>query len=457
MLRSDSIFLGMAVFVAGGTLASGGTNEITYARHVAPLLQKHCQDCHRPSQIAPMSLLTYEETRPWAESIRENVVVGIMPPWHADPRYGSFANDRRLTKEEIDTIVAWVDAGAPRGDLSDLPPPREFAEGWAIGKPDLVLTMQEEYELGAEGPDQYIYFAIPTNFTEDRYIEAVEVQPGNRSIVHHVLAYVQPGGTGVLSRANTDRYNEGLGVPMFFGEGHAIRVLPDAPVHDDACALPDGGSALSMDMTSGRRRLLTGFAPGARGDLWTEGLGKLVPAGSEILFQVHYNRTGKVERDRSSIGFVFAKEPPQKVVEAYWVSNYYFRIPPGAADHEVTGCYTFDKDVEILSYFPHMHFRGKDMMIRAIYPSGETEILFNVPGYDFSWQTTYLLNERKWIPGGTKILVTAHFDNSKGNSFNPDPAKTVRWGDPTYDEMMIGGIDYVVASPKATTESPEIP
>jgi hypothetical protein len=201
-----------------------------------------------------------------------------------------------------------------------------------------------------------------------------------------------------------------------------------------------------MDMTAGPVKLISTFAPGSRGDLYPDGLGKLVPKGSEILFQVHYNKTGKVERDRTSIALIFTDEPPPKIVEAYWVSNYYFRIPPGTAAHEVKGCYAFDKDVEILSYFPHMHVRGKDMKIEAIYPGGGTEVLLNVPRWDFNWQTTYWLLAPKRVPAGTRIVVTAHYDNSKRNPFNPDPAATVRWGDPTSDEMMIGGLDFVAAS-----------
>lgn len=428
--------------VLAGTLGfvSAASAEVTFD-DVAPLLQRHCQECHRSGQIAPMSFLTYEETRPWAESIRENVASRTMPPWHADSHSGEFKNDRSLSQEEIDTFIAWADAGAVRGKRGETPAPAEPA-GWAIGEPDLVLTMQEEYEIAAEGTDEYIYFAIPTNLTEDRYVKAVEVRPGNSEVVHHVLAYVQPGGTGVVSRSD-EAANEDLGFPLFFNEGEVIRVLPEAPVHDDGCTLPDGGSATPMDMTAGPIKLISTFAPGSRGDVYPEGLGKLVPKGSEILFQVHYNKTSKVERDRTSIALVFTDEPPPRIIEAYWVSNYYFRIPPGTTAHEVKGCYVFDKEVEILSYFPHMHVRGKDMKIEAIYPGGATEVLLNVPRWDFNWQTTYSLLAPKRVPAGTRIVVTAHYDNSKRNPFNPDPTATVRWGDPTSDEMMIGGLDFV--------------
>ncbi|MCI0410540.1 MAG: hypothetical protein L0191_18600, partial [Acidobacteria bacterium] len=367
--------MGSLSLAFAGTLGfvSAAFAEVTFD-DVEPLLQRNCQECHRPGQIAPMSFLTYEETRPWAESIRENVASRTMPPWHADSHDGEFKNDRSLSQEEIETFIAWADSGAVRGKKSEAPAPAEPA-GFSIGEPDLVLTMQEEYEVSAEGTDEYIYFTIPTNLTEDRYVKAVEVRPGNNEVVHHVLAYVQAGGTGVLSRSS-EAANEDVGYPFFFNAGEAaLRVLPEAPVYDDGCTLPDGGSATPMEMTEGPIKLISTFAPGSRGDVYPEGLGKLIPKGSEILFQVHYNKTGKVERDRTSIALIFTDEPPPKIVEAYWVSNYYFRIPPGTAAHEVKGCYAFDKDVEILSYFPHMHVRGKDMKIEALYPGGGTEVL----------------------------------------------------------------------------------
>lgn len=436
-------------FAAIPAIVSAASAKTTFD-DVAPLLQRHCVECHRPGQIAPMSFLTYEETRPWAASIKENVASRTMPPWHAASERGEFLNDRSLSQEEIDTFVAWVDSGAARGMKDEAPAPAEAAP-WAIGTPDLVLTMLDEYEVAAEGTDEYIYFAIPTNLTEDKYVKAVEVRPGNRSVVHHVLAYVQPGGTGVVSRSG-EAANEGLSFPLFFNSGEALRVLPEAPVYDDGCVLPDGGSATSMDMTAGSIKLLSTFAPGARGDVYADDLGKLVPKGSEILFQVHYNKTGKVERDRTSIAFVFADQPPAKVVEAYWVSNYYFRVPRGAPAHEVKGCYVFDRDVDILSYFPHMHVRGKDMRIEAIYPDGRSEVLLDLPRWDFNWQTTYWLRDPKRAPAGTRIVVTAHYDNSKRNPFNPDPEAAVRWGDPTSDEMMIGGIDFVPVLASTTND-----
>jgi hypothetical protein len=404
-----------------------------------------------------MSFMTYEETRPWAQSIREAVSRREMPPWHADASHNEFMNDRRLSEAEIDTIVRWVDDGAKHGKLADAPAPRVFADAWTIGTPDGVYPMEEAYEIGPEGADEYIYFRVPLDFDEERFVQSLEVMPGNRAVVHHVIVYVQPKTLGTLSRTDVSRFNRMAKEELFYGDGDTIRVREAALVRDDGCAVPNGGSALSGDVTGGRRALLAGFVPGGRGDVWPEGTGRRIPAGSELLFQIHYTKTGSVELDRTSVGLKFTKKPPEKIVRARWVQNYYFTIPAGADDHEVTGCYTFDKDVHLYSYFPHMHLRGKDMTMTAIFPNGEKKTLLKVPRYDFNWQHTYLLKEPIAIPSGTRILVTAHFDNSKRNAFNPDPTATVRWGDPTYDEMMIGGMDYTIDEEKLTGPTEDHP
>jgi hypothetical protein len=420
----------------------------TFSKDVMPIIQEHCQTCHRPGEVAPMSLMSYEEVRPWAQSIRNKVLNRVMPPWFADPKHGEFANDRRLSDAEIKTIVNWIDAGAPRGNPADLPPAKKFVDGWNIGQPDVVLTMAVEQKIGPSGTDEYLYFALPTNFSEDRYVQAIEIRPGNRRIVHHVVAYVQKGGAGVPTRASADSYNQRAGANFFRSEGNALRVNDSAPVYDDGCSLPNGGSALSGDVTGGGRPIIAGYVPGSQTVIMPDGLARKIPAGSEILFQIHYTKTGKDETDRTSIGFVFAKQPPRTLLLDRWVQNFYFKIPANAANYEAKGCYTFDQDVDVLSFGPHMHVRGKDMEYKAFYPDGRSEILLNVPNYDFNWQLWYDLKSPLHIPRGTRIEVTAHYDNSAAKRSNPNPGVAVRWGDPTSDEMMIGAMHYVLSSEK---------
>jgi hypothetical protein len=432
---------------------SGSPAVPTFNKDVMPIFQAHCQDCHRPGEIAPMSLLSYEDARPWAKSIRDKVERRVMPPWHADPHFGDFANDRRLSDRDIQTIVRWVDGGAPRGSLADLPPPKKFVDGWNIGKPDVVLTMSADQTIGPAGTDEYLYFALPTNFAEDRFVQAIEIRPGNRRIVHHVLAYVQKGGSGVPSRSNVDRYNQVAGSNFFRAEGFALRVNDEAPVLDNACTLPNGGSALSGDVSAGARPIIAVFSPGTPPTSMQNGLAQKIPAGSEILLQIHYTKTGKDEVDRTSVGLVFSKQPPRQLMMGRWVQNYYFKIPANASNYEAKGCYTFDQDVDVLSFLPHMHLRGKDMEFKAFYPDGRSEVIFRVPNYDFNWQLWYSLKSPLHIPRGTRIEVTGHFDNSVARKGNPNPNLSVRWGDPTSDEMLIGMINYVVSQTTKTGQN----
>ncbi len=424
----------------------------TFSKDVMPILQARCQTCHRPGEIGPMPLMTYQDARPWARAIRENVIKRTMPPWHADPHYGQFANDRRLSDAEIQTLVRWVDAGAPEGKPSDLSEPRVFVDGWNI-QPDVVLRMTDEFKVGAQGSDEYIYFAIPTNFTEDKYVRAIEVRPGNRRVVHHVVAYLQKGGAGVPSRGPGNA-NRLAGSNLFEGEGFAIWVTDDAPVRDDQCPTPNPFDTRTADVTAGARPIIGGYVPGEGAKILPGGLVQKIPAGSEILLQIHYAKTGKEESDRTSVGLVFSREPAATQIQARWVMNHYFRIPPNAKNHEVKSCYTFDKDVDLLSYAPHMHLRGKDMEFKAAYADGHSEILLRVPAYDFKWQTTYWLKSPVHVPQGTRIEVTAHFDNSADNRANPNPNAAVRWGDPTYYEMMIGIMNFVPSGGAKTAPVP---
>jgi hypothetical protein len=427
--------------------SSSKAKPVTYNKDVAKILFNNCVVCHRTTDMAPMSLMEYKEVRPWARSIKEKVVSKEMPPWHADPNHGEFSNDRRLSKDEINTIVAWVDQGAKEGDAKDLPKAPEFNEKWRGGKPDIILTMPNEYTLGAEGPDEYIYAKIPTNFKEDVWVQAVESIPGNRKIVHHIIAFVQPPQREMKKSAFTptkEMMEKMMANLAFSQEGSLMRTKANAPVFDNGCATAEGGAGIFLDGTGKDEStgMLGGEAPGSDVFAWPVGAAKKIPAGSTIVLQMHYSRNGKVEKDRSSVGLYLAKTPPTRELHTQMVVNYHFQIPPGAANHEVTSCYTFKEDAHIYGLMPHMHLRGKDMKMTAYYPDGRSEVLINVPKYSFNWQTNYYLKTPKAMPKGTRVEVVAHFDNSTNNKYNPDPAKPVRFGDPTYDEMMIGFVDF---------------
>jgi hypothetical protein len=424
--------------------SKSGTRAVTFSKEVAPILYKHCADCHRPNELAPMSLLTFKDARPWARAIKEKVITGQMPPWHADPHYGQFSNDRRLSPQEIDTIAAWVDQGAKEGNPKDLPAAPSFPDGWKIGKPDVVLSMPQEYTLEANGSDEYINFEIPTSFKEDMWIRAAEIHPGNKKVVHHVIAFIQTPQFQTQWKAT---HGKPARESIFYQDGTLIRAKLDAPVYDDGCNAPNGGIARG----SGQEGLglpLCFYTPGKDLDVFPPGTAKSIPAGSNIVIQVHYSKTtGKVEKDRSSVGLFFAKAPPERMITSFGVINHYFKIPPGDDNHEVKACYTFSRDVELFTFLPHMHVRGKDMKYEAVYPDGRRETVLFVPNYNFNWQTLYKLDKPLALPKGTKLIVTAHYDNSEKNKYNPDPSKTVRFGDPTYDEMMVGYFDYVTKQP----------
>ncbi len=427
--------------------------EVTFSKDVAPIFFSKCADCHRPNDIAPMSLLSYKDARPWARSIKEKVLSREMPPWSPDPRYGEFSNDCRLPQSDIDTITAWVDQGAKEGNPKDLPAaPQSLTGGWQIGKPDVTLQIPEEWTVKPGDPDNYINFFVPTNFTEDTWVQAAEIQPGNRKVVHHVIAFVvTPQAMAKRKEAEAQGRRTGASSVMYI-DGTLRRTKMDAPVNDDGCNT-DGASRTRRGGggEEAEGALLAGYAPGKGIDVLPAGTAKKVPAGSTIMFQVHYSAFAgsleKPEKDRTRMGLVLAKEPPDKMLITSAVANTLFKIPAGAGSHEVTACMTVPIDLEVVTYMPHMHLRGKDMKYEAIYPDGRRETLLWVPKFSFSWQTMYYLKKPLSVPKGTKIIVTAHFDNSTKNKYNPDPGKEVRWGDPTYDEMMIGWFDIVVPNP----------
>ncbi|QQS47140.1 MAG: DUF3471 domain-containing protein [Acidobacteriota bacterium] len=437
------------------TGSARGEAGVTFTKNVAPIFNKHCAECHRPGEAAPFSTLSYREVRPWAKSIREKVANRTMPPWHADPHYGKFENDRRLTQAEIETVVKWVDGGAVEGDPKDMPPAPKFTDGWEIGQPDQIIPIPEEYAYKG-GDDEYQYFDVPTNFTEDKYVIRAEARPGNRKIVHHIIAFIVPPGTANMGRMTTEQRNKAMEAALknspFYRDGFLMRIKMDQPVIDDGCA--QGGRG------GGNDNLLVGFAPGRNADIYAEGTARKIPAGSMIRFQIHYsNQTlggGTVEKDKSMIGLVFTDKAPERTVTTNSIGNIMFKIPAGAENHRVTACRTLKRDTTIYALEPHMHLRGKSMEYKVFYPDGKEEILLNVPNYDFAWQTNYILKEPKRLPKGSRIMVTGIFDNSTKNKFNPDPTRDVRYGEPTYDEMMLGFMDYVTEMPPIAKIDPKI-
>jgi hypothetical protein len=392
----------------------------TYAADVAPIIQKNCQVCHRPGEIAPMSFMSYKEVRPWARSIREKVVTREMPPWFADPQHGAFSNDARLSQKDIETISAWVEGGAKEGDPKDTPPNPTFTAGWQMGKPDVVLPMTVEFNVPSEGVIPYKYFAVPTNFSEDKYVQFAEIRPGDRSHVHHVIISVRYPGAAPLPET---------------GE-----ITPEArrPATGNANA---NNQTRSVEDSDGR---LVGWAPGEAPLILRPGQAKLVKKGSVLVFQVHYTTNGEASKDRTSVGLIFSKEPVEKRVITAGAVARNLVIPPGDPHYESTATFVFKEDSHIDSLHPHMHVRGKDFLYRLVYPDGTSKILLSVPRFDFGWQLTYFLKEPIAAPKDSRLEVIAHHDNSAKNKFNPDPTKEVRWGDQTWDEMMIGYLDYTI-------------
>jgi hypothetical protein len=370
-----------------------------------------------------------------------------MPPWKADPQYGRWSNDARLSEQEKNTIIAWVNGSKAEGEAKDMPPVPSFVEGWKAAKPDVVISIPEQ-KLEGSGPDQYVYIKVPTNFTEDRWVTAAELRPGNRRIVHHAHVFVVEPEQQDADKKKDDnpavRYTKWLQVH----EGTLSFIRPDAPAINDGCLRDDNG-AFPGSKQSDLGTLISSFLPGRAPDVYPSGTARLVKAGSQLNFQIHYSRTtGKTETDVTGVGLTFAKEPPKQVARRIDLSNHMFLIPPGSSNEEVTECHTFDKDMYITSLTPHMHLRGKSMKFDVTYPDGRTETLLNVPQYDFNWQITYRAAEPIFIPKGTRLKIDAHFDNSVNNPVNPDPTKTVRWGAASEVEMMDGWVEYVDKVPE---------
>lgn len=362
--------------------------DVTYSKQIARIMEARCVECHRSGEVAPFTLGSYDDVVGWGETIREVVQEGRMPPWFADPKYGHFTNDARLSDEEKKQISDWVENGCPEGDAKDLPTPRTFATGWQMGEPDQVIYMRDKpYTVPAEGTIEYQFFSADPGWTEDKWIQATEARPGNRAIVHHIIVMV---------------------------------------------AAKDGNDG-------GGRGGIGGYAPGTPPNINPPGTALFVPAGSKLVFQMHYTSNGVQQDDRSMVGVRFADPKKVKqVVRGGLVGDTTFRIPAGDANFEVKAKHMFLKDTLLLNLTPHMHLRGKDFKYEAEYPDGTREVLLNVPHYDFNWQIRYSYKEPKLMPKGTRLHCTAHFDNSADNLANPDPSKEITFGDQTWEEMMFG-------------------
>ncbi|HXT74152.1 MAG TPA: thiol-disulfide isomerase [Candidatus Angelobacter sp.] len=388
----------------------------TFYKDVAPILQQHCQACHRAGEIAPMPLVTYEEARRYARQIKDRVTRRIMPPWFADPCCGHFVNDPSLTPEQIATLAAWTDAGAPAGDAKAAPPPRRWASGWIIPQPDDVVRMPEPVAIPADGEVEYTYEIVPTGFTKDEWVQMSEIRPSSRKNVHHAVVYVRPPGSKWLRHAP-------VGAPF------------------TASSLKDAQDRRDAEWTDSDVLLV--YAPGSSPDEWPTGMAKFVPTGSDLVFQMHYVTKGHPETDQSSIGLVFAQQPPKQRVLTLQLTNDRFIIPPGVPDFRVEVHGTLPNDCTLLSFFPHMHLRGKKFEYNVIRGDGTSETLLRV-NYDFYWQLSYLLAQPRFLKAGTELQAVAWYDNSRNNPHNPDPTAAVRWGDQTYDEMMVGFFDVAV-------------
>jgi hypothetical protein len=393
----------------GAALAPAWAAEPVFYKDVLPILQKHCQECHRPGEIAPMPFVSYAGTRPWAQAIREQVIARKMPPWFADPMYGHFANDRSLSQPEIDMLAAWAKAGAPPGDPKDAPPPRDWPRGWNIGTPDAVFEMPQAFPVPAKGAVDYQYLILPTHFTEDRWVQKVEVRTSSRAAVHHAVVYIrEPGSTWL--------------------EGEP---------REKTFSVPIAKGFTTSD-------LLMVYTPGNSYDEWPAGIAKRIKAGSDLVLQMHYTASGRAIQDRTRVGVVFAKEPPRQAVLSLQMSNDRFVIPPGDSNYRVQVSGTLPNDALLISMFPHMHLRGKAFEYLITGPNGHVETLLKINHYDFQWQLNYRLAAPRLIKAGTRLEWVGYFDNSPNNPNNPDPTAEVRYGEQSWEEMMIGFFDVVV-------------
>ena len=383
---------------------AAAAGRITYNRHIAPLLQKHCMSCHRRGQVAPFPLTNYRQALGWAETMLEVVQEGRMPPWSASPQHGRFANDPRLAAADKKRLAEWVHDGCPEGAAADRPAPPRFRDGWNIPEPDAIVSLPRDFTVPAEGVVDYQTFEVDPGFTEDKWVRAAEIRPGNRAVVHHCTIFLKPPGA------------------------------------EEVQAQGKLGSVC-----------LAATAPGTPPLLLPDGMAKKIPAGWHLLFVLHYTPVGSIQKDRTSIGLVFAdRKEVRKEAATHLLYDDELVIPPHTAAHRVEKSWRAPADILLLAMFPHMHLRGKSFRYEAVSPGGDVEVLLDVPHYDFNWQHRYVLAEPKRLPAGTLIRCVAVYDNSADNPANPDPSQTVRAGKQSWDEMFNGYFEWALADEDLT-------
>ncbi len=422
MSQLHKLSASLAVVVAFGVSAAVGISTTadtltkkkvspTYVKDIAPIIEKNCSTCHRAGEVAPFNLLTFQDAQKRAKQIAQVTKSRNMPPWKADS-HGEFYDERHLSEDQIKTIGDWVAAGSPLGDPKLLPPSPNFKSGWKLGPPDKIIGLSEPYQVGAEGRDVYRCFVIPTGTDVDQYVSALEVKPGNRAIVHHVIAYIDTTGAA-------RKLDEADAGPGYSSSGGGPGFIPSA--------------------------FLGGWAPGNEPRLLPDGIGNLIPKGSDIVLEVHYHKDGKPESDQTKIGLYYCKKPVQKHIRSMMVINPFFKIPAGAENHPVNALTPVFNDITVLSVTPHMHLLGRDMKVFIENPENVQKQLVNVPDWDFNWQNTYTFKDPLKVANGSRVKLVSHYDNSARNFRNPNKSpRDVTWGEQTTDEMCIAFVGYTI-------------
>jgi hypothetical protein len=460
----SATFAGAIALSVGAPPAAGqsGSANATFTKDVAPILFNRCVTCHRPGEVAPMSLLTYDDARPWAKTIKSKVVSREMPPWGADPAHGKFKDERRLSQREIDTIAAWVDGGAVKGADADLPPAPSFATGWSGGQPDFVFELPE-VEVAAEGQMELQYRWVRIPFETDRFAETLELRPSNTAVLHHARADVVslPEGATVID---------------------GKLVFQDAPGSSEFDRRRNRPPVDGFDFA---RSTLISFIPGSHVERYGPGTGKRLEAGKYVRVELHYTPSGQPEKDRTRLGVRFAKGPVTHEVFTILTPRPFTRAPgadptyvvrdkelrtapapdgtpgrvvlpniaPYEKDYELVAVMPVTEAITLHSLLPHMHLRGKDLTWIVTWPDGRDEIVLRIPNYDFNWQILYQLETPLKLPAGSKITTVAHFDNSAANKYNPAPDREVFWSDQSWDEMFVPYMEYTVDAQNLTAGS----